>query len=94
MSDAWDTLVAVSTTGDAWERLTDITGGTCTGIGVVVDELRFVLQPVIQLQGQLAVSQITGDTSVLGITGSVAASSINGSAAILGMSGVISIQEM
>ena len=27
MSDAWETLAAVSTSGDAWERLNDITGG-------------------------------------------------------------------
>jgi len=45
MSDAWDTLVAVSAAGDAWERLTTVSGGDTADCnpGITLSEIKFSL---------------------------------------------------
>jgi len=62
MSDAWDTLVAVSSTGDAWERLNDITGeGNVAGTSV--NEIPFTLSGVTNLTASLSVPTLNISTS-------------------------------
>jgi len=70
MSDAWDTLVAVSTTGDAWERLTDIIGGSPTA-GTAVNEIPFKLSGVTTLTASLASSELKATTNVSNISATI-----------------------
>lgn len=62
--DAWSTLAALSTTGDAWERLNTITGGGATA-GLAIDEIKFTLDSPISLLSSLLNIGISSNTNLI-----------------------------
>lgn len=71
--------------------------GACGGgssIGTVIDELRFTLQPVIQLQGAISPIALTGATEITNLAGSVQEQSVSGAVSIIGLTGNIAVQEI
>ena len=60
--DAWETLAAVSTSGDAWERINDITGGS--GEGVYPPESKVLLGTDYGPTGDEYTGTLTGGTGI------------------------------
>jgi len=72
MSDAWETLVAVSDGTDAWDRLINITGGTGGSVaGTAVNEIPFKLSGVTTLTASLASSELKATTNVSNISATI-----------------------
>lgn len=92
--DAWETLAALSTTGDAWERLNDVTGSGGNVPGKIIDELRFTLQPLIRLSGSIASSSLNGTIGQSALTGSVVSKSLSGTVQPSSLSGSIAVKEI
>lgn len=96
MPDVWQILSEHSTsTGDAYERLSNLVSGDGAPYpGEPVDELRFVLDSLVQLQGVVTAETLTGVATTQTISGAVGSLSVSGQASVVGLTGIIELEEL
>jgi len=94
MSDAWETLIAVSSSGDAWERLNSATVGSSPVPGSPVDELRFIIEPVVTITGAINTPGLTGSVGALIVTPSINVTTIAGTTQTFSFEGNIEVGEL
>lgn len=94
--DAWQTLIINATDlTDAWSALNSQKSGSAgVGPGMPVDELKFILNPILEITGSVVVPELSGAVNPITLVSDIATTQVAGSIQIHALGGSVIVGEL